>query len=227
MTFVGKLDEVRRELLRVTTGNVPIADGIIPPLVFVVLNNVFSVGWAAAGALLVALVIVTIRLLGKKSLRFAVAGLGGTALAVFFALRSGDAREFFIPGLVSGAATTVGLLVTIVVRRPGVAWMSWLTHAWPIEWYWHPKVRPAYSKTTLIWVGFFAIRTTTQWILFINNELTGLGIARIVLGWPSLVGLLVLTYLLGRRWLSRLEGPSVDEFLNSDPPPWRGQAEGF
>jgi hypothetical protein len=49
----------------------------------------------------------------------------------------------------------------------------------------------------------------------------------VVTGWPALLALLVVTYVLGRRWLEALQGPSVEEFLAGADPPWRGQERGF
>lgn len=220
-------EELRAELTQLFTGNVNIADGIVPPLVFVLANALAGLIPAAVLGLASAAGIVIWRLLRGKALRFALAGLGGTILAVVLAVRSDDASSYFLPGIISGALTTGAIVTSIVARKPFVAWTSWLMRGWPIDWYWHDRVRPAYVKASWLWVIFFGSRTATQWWLFENGETTALGVARVVTGWPALLLLLIATYVLGRRWLDRLEGPSVEEFESDSAPPWGGQRTGF
>lgn len=208
-------------------GRVGIADGILPPLLFVGVNAVWGVTPAAIVGLGAAVAITGFRALRGTPLRFAAAGLFGTALAVVLALRSRSAESYFLPGIVSGAVTTVALIVSLPLRRPAIAFTSWVTRGWPLEWYWHPRVRPAYARATLLWVVFFGLRTTLMWRLFEEGEVGWLGIARVALGWPALLALLITTYALGRRWLIALQGPSVDEFVAGSPPPWSGQQTGF
>lgn len=209
------------------SGRVSIADGVLPPLVFVGANSLWGVGPAAAAGVATALSISAWRLARRQPLRFALAGLAGTIIAAVFAVRSGSATGYFLPGLISGTATTIAILVSIAVRKPFVAWVSWLTKGWPIDWYWHPKVLPAYMATTWIWAGFFGLRTAGQGWLYINDQTTALGLARVLTGWPGLLALLVVTYLVGRRRLEALQGPSVEEFETEAPPPWKGQQQGY
>ena len=219
--------EIRAELRELVSGRVGVADGVLPPLVFVILNNITGVGPAAAAGIGTALAITLWRLSRGRPVRFAVAGLLGTAVASGLALRSGSAQDFFLPGIVSGALTTAALLASVAVSRPLVAWTSWITRGWPIDWYWHPNVRPAYTRATVLWAAFFASRTLVQWQLFDSGEVELLGVARVLMGWPAVAMLLVATYVLGRRWLVSLAGPSVEEFESGEVAPWQGQQIGF
>lgn len=220
-------DEVLTELNRLFTGKVNIADGIVPPLVFILTNSVAGLAPAAGLGLASAIGIVLWRLMRGRPLRFALAGLGGTIIAVVFALRSDQASGYFLPGILSGGLTTVAILGSIAARKPFVAWTSWLMRGWPIDWYWHPRVRPAYTKATWMWAAFFGLRTITQWWLFQNDQTAALGVARVITGWPALLILLIATYVFGRNSLRELEGPSVREYEEESDPPWRGQPTGF
>lgn len=219
--------DIAAEVRQLVSGRVSIADGILPPLVFVGVNAVWGVTPAAVAGVATALAISAWRLVRRQPLRFALAGLGGTVIAATIAVRSGSATGYFLPGLVTGGLTTLAILASIAARRPFVAWSSWLARGWPIEWYWHPQVLPAYLRITWIWALFFGLRTIGQGWLFLSDRTTALGLTRVVTGWPALLLLLVLTYVLGRTWLDRLEGPSVAEFEVGAPPPWTGQRHGF
>lgn len=218
---------VRTELRDVFWGRTGLADGVVPPVLFVLINAWMGLIPAAIAGIGSALLITANRLIWGKPARFAVAGLFGTGLAVALALRSGTAEAFFLPGIISGAATTAALAVSLPLKRPAVAFTSWLTRGWPLDWYWHPQVRPAYSRVTVIWAAFFGARTALQWALYVSGEVELLAATRVILGWPALLGLLVVTYILGRRWLESLEGPSVEEFAAGSRPPWVGQESGF
>lgn len=209
------------------SGRSGIADGIVPPVVFTAVNGLAGVRWGAAAGFSAAILITAARLLARRPLRFAVSGLAGTAAAAALVLRSGRAETYFLPGIVSGALTVVIVLVSIAARRPFVAWTSWVVRGWPLEWFWHPRVRPAYTAASWLWLGYFTARTSVQWFLYVRGETGALGLIRVATGWPGLVALLVATYLVGRSRLVTLAGPSVEEFAAGAPPPWRGQPTGF
>ncbi|HEU4895863.1 MAG TPA: DUF3159 domain-containing protein [Acidimicrobiia bacterium] len=219
--------EIRAELRQVLFGRVALVDGIAPPLVFVAVNAIWGVFPAAFAGVVSAIAITLWRLSMGRPLRFALAGLAGVGVATALALRSGDAEDFFLPGIATGTLTSLVILGSILVRRPFVAWTSWLTRGWPLEWYWHPQVRPAYTLTSWIWLGYFVARTFLQWQLYSAGDTEGLAVARVLLGWPGLLLLLIATYVLGRRRLDALAGPSVAEFESGQERPWAGQRSGF
>ena len=223
----GLKGEVLGELSQLLGGRVNIADGILPPLVFVAIDAWLGLGPAAIAGIGSAMTIVLWRIIRGRPLRFALAGLGGTLIAVLVALRSDSSSGYFLPGLISGTVTTAAIVTSNLAKKPFVAWTSWLMRGWPIDWYWHPRVRPAYIWASWIWALFFATRTGTQWWLFAQDATTALGVARVITGWPALLLLLIATYVLGRRWLGQLAGPSVTEFEAGKPPPWQGQPTGF
>lgn len=209
------------------SGKGRIVDGVLPPLLFVSVNAIWDVKTAAYAGFGLALIIVIWRLGRRGSPGYALAGLLGTGLAVGLALSSGEARTYFLPGIVTGAVTSGVILISIAVRRPFVAWSSWATRQWPLEWYWHDRVRPAYTSTSWMWFGFFSVRTSAQGWLYASDQTAVLGVVRAVTGWPGLLALLVATYAFGTRILAKLEGPSIDEFLAGSPPPWKSQTSGF
>lgn len=217
------IDEVRGLL----AGRSGVADGVLSPLVFVAVNAFVGLETAIVAASVVAIGIVLVRLATGRPMRYAMSGVFGTAIAIAVTARSGRAESYFLPGIVTGAATTLALVVSLVVRRPLVAYASWATRGWPLGWFWHEKVRPAYTAVTWIWVAFFGVRTAVQTVLYLDGNVTTLGAVRIATGWPGLLGLLIVTYMVGRKRLEALGGPSIEEFETMAPPPWSVQSHGF
>lgn len=216
-----------RETRALTSGRAGVADGVLSPLVFVTTNAVAGLRPAIYAAVIVAGGIVVVRLVSGRPLQYAMSGVFGTGIAIAVTARSGRAETYFLPGLLAGAATTLALVVSVLARRPLVAYASWAVRGWALGWYWHDRVRPAYSRVTWLWVAFFGIRTAVQTWLYASGDVTALGAVRIATGWPGLIALLAVTYIVGRRRLESLGGPSVEEFEQLAPPPWTVQAHGF
>lgn len=216
------LDEFRLVLGR---GNV--LDAVLPPLIFLLINSIFgfqAAMWASLGP---AVLIAALRLWRGQSLLYAMAGIGSVGLAILIVWLLGRSEGYFLPNLVSGGVTLSLALISLLIRRPLVAWTSFIARRWPLEWYWHSRVRPAYSEVTLAWTVFFAARLLWQVSLFQAQAASQLAFVNFMLGWPALLILLVLSYLYGTWRLGNLNGPSVEEFRNQVPPPWQGQKRGF
>lgn len=222
-----KLREILEELQSVLAGRGTVLDSLLPPVVFVILNAVLGMQVAIWAALGVAAGIAFLRLFRRQSLRYALGGAAGVALAVLIAQLLGRAEGFFLPGIITGGLGLILCLVTVVAGRPIVAYTSHLARRWPLDWYWHPQVRPAYSEVTWLWVLVFGLRLLLQVSLFQNEEVAGLAVVQVLTGWPVTIALLIVSYLYGTWRLRRLRGPSVREFETGAQPPWDGQRRGF
>lgn len=222
-----RLREVAEEFRAVVAGRSNLIDATLPMATFLVLNATVGFPVASWGSLAVAAALGGVRLVRDESVGYAVGGFAATVLAILAARFSDQAEGYFLPNLVGGALTVLACLVSVLVARPLVALTSHLAREWPLAWYWHPSVRPAYSEVTLAWAVFFALRLALQWLLYRQGDVAVLGVLSIVMGWPMTVVLLVVSYLYGTWRLQHLEGPSVEEFEEEADPPWEGQQRGF
>jgi hypothetical protein len=158
---------------------------------------------------------------------YALAGIGSVGLAIAIVWLLGRAEGYFLPSLVSGGMTVALALVSLIIRRPFVAWTSFIARRWPLDWYWHPRVRPAYTEVTIAWTVFFIARLLWQVSLFREQAADQLALINALLGWPALIVLLILSYLYGTWRLKNLKGPGVEDFKKQTQPPWQGQQRGF
>jgi hypothetical protein len=167
----------------------------VPVAVFVVVNIVSSLRPALIAALAAGVVIAGWRIVRRQPLQPALSGLFGVGVAAFIAYRTGEARGFYLPGLIYSAVFALAFLVSVVVRRPlaGVVWhgingdgQSWRTD---------PRLLRAYTYASLLWALVFVARLVVQGLLYQADEATWLGIARLAMGYP-LIGVA----LLGTVW---------------------------
>src|SRR5829696_1511041 len=93
-------------------------DASLPTIAFIVANGIgdLTVGiWAAVVA---AVLVFLLRLVRKESIQQAISGLFAVAVAVVIAARTGEARDFFVLGIVRNAAIGVVVLGSLLVRWP-------------------------------------------------------------------------------------------------------------
>ena len=225
--MAAKFQELTEEFRTVFSGRSSLLDSVVPPIIFLAINTLAGFEYAMGGSLVIALLIAAIRLHRRQSLAYALGGVGGVLLAILIAKLLGRAEGYFLPGIITSGSTVVIAAVSVILGRPLVAWTSYLARRWPLNWYWHPKVRPAYSEVTLTWTLFFGLRLLFQLSLFQGQAADRLAIANFLTGWPATVVLLVVSYLYGTWRLQNLRGPSVEEFRAGAEPPWTGQRRGF
>jgi hypothetical protein len=223
----NRLSELSEELRTVVLERTNIIDAIVPPVGFLILNAFLGLQVAMWGSLGIAVALTVLRLIMGRPVGYAIGGLGATTFAILAAQLSNQAGGFFLPNLITDGLTILACLVSAVVKRPLVALTSHLVRQWSLEWYWHQKVRPAYTEVTLAWAIFFALRLLIKWLLIQEVDATVLGVLSILMGWPATILLLVLSYLYGTWRLQNLGGPSVEEFREDASPPWEGQQRGF
>jgi len=226
--IMGKLQEIREELQQVFSGkNIKFWDSIVPLVVFLAFNKIFTLNQALIFSLLSGALFLIYRLWTKEKFSYAIGGLAAVAIAAGMAYLSKSDAAFFIPGLITGLLTVVLCFGSVIIKKPLAAWSSRITRHWPKEWYELKKVRPAYSEVTIFWGIAFGLRTIFETWLLLMDALNAAGAVKIFLGWPYTIAILVLSYLYGTKRLRILGGPSVKEFQDGKTPPWEGQLRGF
>ena len=223
--FYKKYLEIKEELTELNVNQEGVFDSVIAPLFFVVTNNFSSLNQAIlwTGFLLAALFLY--RLLRKQNLKFVFYGLVGTIGALILARVQGSASGFFIPGIVRDLLIAIVGLVSIIIKKPFTIYSSKAIRKWPQEWYIHEQVRPAYTRVAIIWTFYLFLKGGLQVVFFNSPEI--LVTIKLLSSNQTTLILLVVTYIVGQNKLQSLSGPSVDEFINETPPPWKSQQKGF
>ncbi len=194
----GRAPRAVPTLLEQMGGVTGIVASTVPVVVFVVANIVLELRVAVIAALAAGVALAAWRIARRQPLQPAVSGLFGVGIAAYLAYRSGEARAFYLPGLISSAVFGLAFLVSAAVRRPlaGVIWHG--INGEGQGWRRDPRLLRAYTWATLLWALVFVARVAVQGLLYFYEEATWLGVARLAMGYP-LVGLA----LLGTVWAVR------------------------
>ena len=202
--FKNKFIEIKDEIKNLNPNNESITDSVIAPIFFVVSANFLELNQAIYSTAALLSAIVFYRVFKKQNLKY-----------VFYG---------FIGSLIAGTIAFVGIL-SIIVGRPFTIYSSKAFRNWPKEWYLHKKVKPAYTLVAIIWTFYLLIKAGLQIYFYNNPEI--LIVIKLATSNQSTLILLVVTYIVGQKRLQKLNGPSVDEFINNTPEPWTSQQKGF
>ena len=141
----------------------------------------------ASATILLGLLIV--RLATRQTPRYVLSAVVATAIAAFFALRSGKAEDAFLPGILTNAAWAVLALVSVVARWPVIGFMVAAGDPQmaqdPTAWRRDRGLVTVCQRLTMVLVLLFALRVTVMFPLYLAGQVTLLGIAKIALGWPA------------------------------------------
>jgi hypothetical protein len=172
----------------------------IPVTVFVIVNIITDLRPAIIVAVASGLLIAVFRLSRRQSVRHAVNGLFGTFIGAAIAWRSGEARDFYLPGIIISAAYALAMIGSIVVRWPLVGWIwSVVLDKGSTRWRDDPVLLRTFGWLTGLWALIYLAKVGIQSGLYLANQEELLGVARIALGWPPYALLLAITVWSVRR----------------------------
>jgi Protein of unknown function (DUF3159) len=183
------------------------ADTGLGPLAFVIVNAIAGLHAAAAVAVGISLVLMVERLIRRRPVINAVAGLLGTGLAVFIALRTGKPEGYFVPRALYQAALAIVFAGSALIRRPVVGYLVAGLYRAPFSWLDDRRVRRTFTEISLAWAALFGLRAVIYAVLIALGQAGWLAAASIVIGWPAFLGLLWVSYRYVPRRLEQLGAP--------------------
>lgn len=168
-----------------------VAETIIPPLLFIVLYLVTgTVRIPAIACLAIACGAIIVRLIQKIDVVPALSGFLVVVISAVWALKSGQASNYFILGIITNCAYLAVLLLSLIARWPLMGLIIGFLRGDPTGWK-NGKLahtpeqsltRRRYWHITWIWVGLFAARLLVQVPLFTTKAIAPLAAARIIMG---------------------------------------------
>jgi hypothetical protein len=201
-----------------------LVESSIPVVVFVVANIVGPLRPALAAAVATAVALAVYRLSKRQSIRHAINGLFGILVGVAFAWKTGNAKDFYLPGILFSLVYAVAMVVSVAVRHPLVGWLwSIVIGGGSTDWRDEPRLVRTFSWLTLVWASIYLLKVGVQTSLFLTDQLndtekaSALGVARLALGYPPYVLLLAVTVWAVRRATREL--PDAGASSHSRPAP--------
>jgi hypothetical protein len=177
-----------------------LVESSIPVVAFVIGNILLDLRPALIVACAIAVGIAVLRLAQRRPIRHAVNGLFGIGVGAVIALRSGEAKDFYLPGIWYGYAYATVLVGSALIRQPLVGWIwSVLVAGGSSQWRENPRLVRTFTWLTLLWGVVWFAKVAAQHALYLADMENALGIARLTLGYPPYALLLLITVWTVRR----------------------------
>ena len=95
----------REKVMGALGGKKGLIDSGLPAVVFLILFNIkHDLKVALTGAIILSVLLALVRLAKKNTIQHAVSGLLGVLICAYFANKSGNASDFYIPKLLTNLA---------------------------------------------------------------------------------------------------------------------------
>lgn len=156
----------------------------VPGVTLVIIDAFSSLTWAIVGALGAAAVVALVRLVRREPLRQAGMGLLGLAGAATLAAVTGDAKTYFLPGILLNAGWAVVTITSIAIGKPLLGYVIALIDRGYSHWREDSALRRAATIATAMWAAVFTIRAVVQGYLYVHGHVHWLAPARLGLGLP-------------------------------------------
>ena len=126
---------------------------VLPGLLFVTIFTINKdLHWSAIAALAVSLVLFVVRLVKRDTVKHAFSGVFGVAFGVVFAMMTGNAKNFYLPGMLYTLGLALAYIITTLAGVPLIGLilgpvfkenLSWRTR--------NPGRKAAYAKASWAW----------------------------------------------------------------------------
>jgi hypothetical protein len=172
------------DLAQMVGGRRGVVDMSVPGVTLVIVDTFAPLGWAIVAALGAAAIVAVVRLVRRDPLRQAGMGLLGLAGAAALAAVTGDAKTYFLPGILANAGYAVLTLTSIAIGRPLIGYIIAVLDRGYSHWREDQGLRRAATIATAMWATVFTVRACVQGYLYAHGEVHWLAPARLGLGLP-------------------------------------------
>ncbi len=175
----------RDKVIGALGGTKGLIDSGLPAIVFLVTFNVTDeLRTAIWGALGLSLVLATYRLARKDTIQHSISGVIGVLICAYFANRSGNATDFYIPKLLTNLGYGSVYLIANLVGWPILGVVLGPLLGENLTWRKNPARKKMYLKASWIWVAMFFSRIVVQYPIYKSGNVNLLGTVNLAMGYP-------------------------------------------
>jgi hypothetical protein len=157
----------------------------LPTMVFVVIytatTKLTPSLWAAVA---ISAVMAVWRLVKREKVQNAISGVLGVVICAVFARHTGQAKDFYLPGVLLNIGEALLFGVSALARWPVVGVVLGPITGEMMAWREHPERLRAFTRATWMLAAMFVFRVLIEVPLYLANQTTALGAAKVLLGYP-------------------------------------------
>lgn len=186
---------------------------VLPGLLFVTIFTINKdLRLSAIAALVVSVLLVVVRLAKRDTVKHAFSGVFGVAFGVVFAMMTGNAKDFYLPGMLYTLGLGLAYIVTTLAGVPLIGLilgpvfkenLSWRTR--------NPGRKKAYAKASYAWGTILLAKSAILFPLYWWADTTQLGWILVALKIPPFLLAVWLTWV----FLAKAPAP-IDVFAEME-----------
>jgi hypothetical protein len=178
-------NEDRDKVVNALGGKKGLIDSGVPSIVFLVVFNISKeVNTAIMSALALSLILAIFRLIKKDTIQHSVSGVIGVLICAYFANKSGNASDFYIPKLLTNLGYGTVYLIANLVGWPILGVVLGPLLGENFTWRNNLARKRMYVKASWIWVAMFFSRIAVQYPIYKSGNVNLLGTVNLAMGYP-------------------------------------------
>ena len=181
-------DEDRAKVLSAFGGKKGLIDSGIPSIIFLVIFNIrHDLHQALIASVVVSIILTSIRLAMRDTIQHAFSGLVGALICAWFANRTGNPSDVFLPKLITNLVYGSVYLIANIAGWPILGLMLGPILGENLAWRKDPVRKAAYIRTGWLWVGLFFTRIAVQYPIYRSGNVNLLGTVNLAMGYPLFI----------------------------------------
>jgi hypothetical protein len=180
--------EDRDKVLSAFGGRKGLIDSGIPSIIFLVTFNItHHLHSALLASVAISGLLTLIRLIRRDTLQHALSGLVGVLVCAWFANKTGNPSDLYIPKLLTNLGYGSVYLIANLAGWPVLGLMLGPILGENLKWRNHPERKRAYMRASWLWVLMFFTRIAVQYPIYRSGNLNLLGSVNLAMGYPLFI----------------------------------------
>ena len=181
-------------------GKKGLIDSGIPSIIFLLTFNIRKdLQEALTASIAVSAILTIIRLAMRDTIQHAISGFIGILICAWFANRTGNPSDLYIPKLLTNLGYGTLYLVTNLAGWPILGLMLGPILGENLLWRNHPERKRAYIQAGWLWVAMFFTRIAVQYPIYKSGNLNLLGTVNLAMGYPLFIATAYGSWMILRR----------------------------
>jgi hypothetical protein len=194
------MNQDRDKVIDAFGGKKGLIDSGIPSVVFLIVFNLQrELQTALIAAISISAVLTIIRLAKRDTIQHAMSGFIGILVCAWFANRTGNPSDLYIPKLLTNLGYGTVYLIANLAGWPILGLMLGPILGENLTWRKNPARKKVYIQAGWLWVAMFFTRIAVQYPIYRSGNVNLLGTVNLAMGYPLFLATAYGSWLIIRR----------------------------
>jgi hypothetical protein len=194
------MNQDRDKVIDAFGGKKGLIDSGIPSVVFLIVFNLQrELQTALIAAISISAVLTIIRLAKRDTIQHAMSGFIGILVCAWFANRTGNPSDLYIPKLLTNLGYGTVYLIANLAGWPILGLMLGPILGENLMWRKNPARKKVYIQAGWLWVAMFFTRIAVQYPIYRSGNVNLLGTVNLAMGYPLFLATAYGSWLIIRR----------------------------